>query len=100
MNGPTVNTTIDLCSINRRFRAGRNSVFDGWIRKQGYIGEEVYEVIVKFLTTGARYYRVSLNYKVNSAMTGAWSLGRSHERGDLSMRQAVHLSARAGEVQI
>src|SRR5687767_6046288 len=42
----------------------------------------------------------SPSYSLNSAITGAWSLGFSRARGALSIQQPVHLSASEGVVQI
>src|SRR5262249_11134948 len=39
-------------------------------------------------------------YRLNSLITGAWSLGFSSSRGDLSIQQRVDFSASEGEVQI
>src|SRR5688572_33495128 len=42
----------------------------------------------------------SPSYSLNSAITGAWSLGFSRDLGALSIQQPVHFSASEGVVQI
>jgi hypothetical protein len=57
------------------------------------------------LHSGASLYLMqqvteSICHKLNSAITGVWSLGLSNTRGDLSIQHPVHLSASGFDVQI